>query len=235
MATIKRKKQKRKYPKVKKWATRIILGFFALTFVWVILLKFINPPITYLIVKRGIERKVEGKEWLIRRSWVDYEDISDHLKRAAIAGEDANFMTHHGFDSKAIRKALEKNRSGNKLRGGSTISQQVAKNVFLWPNRSWIRKGFETYFTFLIELFWSKKRILEVYLNMIEMGQGVFGAEAASHYYFNKSCSKLSKREAALIVAILPNPQRWGVKNPSSYINRRANSILRYINHYDIP
>lgn len=235
MATIKRKKQKCKYPKVKKWATRIILGFFALTFVWVILLKFINPPITYLIVKRGIERKVEGKEWLIRRSWVDYEDISDHLKRAAIAGEDANFMTHHGFDSKAIRKALEKNRSGNKLRGGSTISQQVAKNVFLWPNRSWIRKGFETYFTFLIELFWSKKRILEVYLNMIEMGQGVFGAEAASHYYFNKSCSKLSKREAALIVAILPNPQRWGVKNPSSYINRRANSILRYINHYDIP
>lgn len=235
MATIKRKKQKRKYPKVKKWATRIILGFFALTFVWVILLKFINPPITYLIVKRGIERKVEGKEWLIRRSWVDYEDISDHLKRAAIAGEDANFMTHHGFDSKAIRKALEKNRSGNKLRGGSTISQQVAKNIFLWPNRSWIRKGFETYFTFLIELFWSKKRILEVYLNMIEMGQGVFGAEAASHYYFNKSCSKLSKREAALIVAILPNPQRWGVKNPSSYINRRANSILRYINHYDIP
>lgn len=235
MATIKRKKQKRKYPKVKKWATRIILGFFALTFVWVILLKFINPPITYLIVKRGIERKVEGKEWLIRRSWVDYEDISDHLKRAAIAGEDANFMTHHGFDSKAIRKALEKNRSGSKLRGGSTISQQVAKNIFLWPNRSWIRKGFETYFTFLIELFWSKKRILEVYLNMIEMGQGVFGAEAASHYYFNKSCSKLSKREAALIVAILPNPQRWGVKNPSSYINRRANSILRYINHYDIP
>lgn len=235
MATIKRKKQKRKYPKVKKWATRIILGFFALTFVWVILLKFINPPITYLIVKRGIERKMEGKEWLIRRSWVDYEDISDHLKRAAIAGEDANFMTHHGFDSKAIRKALEKNRSGSKLRGGSTISQQVAKNIFLWPNRSWIRKGFETYFTFLIELFWSKKRILEVYLNMIEMGQGVFGAEAASHYYFNKSCSKLSKREAALIVAILPNPQRWGVKNPSSYINRRANSILRYINHYDIP
>lgn len=235
MATIKRKKQKRKYSKVKKWATKIILGFFALTFVWVILLKFINPPITYLIVKRGIERKVEGKEWLIRRSWVDYEDISDHLKRAAIAGEDANFMTHHGFDSKAIRKALEKNRSGSKLRGGSTISQQVAKNIFLWPNRSWIRKGFETYFTFLIELFWSKKRILEVYLNMIEMGQGVFGAEAASHYYFNKSCSKLSKREAALIVAILPNPQRWGVKNPSSYINRRANSILRYINHYDIP
>lgn len=235
MATIKRKKQKRKYSKVKKWATKIILGFFALTFVWVILLKFINPPITYLIVKRGIERKVEGKEWLIRRSWVDYEDISDHLKRAAIAGEDANFMTHHGFDSKAIRKALEKNRSGSKLRGGSTISQQVAKNIFLWPNRSWIRKGFETYFTFLIELFWSKKRILEVYLNMIEMGQGVFGAEAASHYYFNKSCSKLSKREAALIVAILPNPQRWGVKNPSSYINRRANSILRYINDYDIP
>lgn len=234
---VKRKQisRKTKNYSFKKWLLYSIATFIGITFFWVIALRFVNPPTTYLIIQRSIERKSENKKWIIKREWIDYSEISDHLKRAAIAGEDANFISHHGFDSKAIKQALAKNKEGKKLRGGSTISQQVAKNVFLWPNRSWVRKGFETYFTVLIETFWSKKRILEVYLNMIEMGQGVFGAEAASHYYFNKSCSKLSKREAALIVAILPNPQRWGVKNPSSYINRRANSILRYMNYYNIP
>jgi len=205
------------------------------TITWVLLLTFINPPLTYLQVKRAFERTAAGKEWKIDKKWLNYEDLSDNLKRAAIAGEDANFMTHSGFDTKAIQKAFERNQSGKPLRGGSTISQQVAKNVFLWPNRSWLRKGLEAYFTVLIEALWSKKRILEVYLNVIEMGQGVYGAEAAAHYYFHKSAKSLSRKEAALIIAILPSPQKWDAKCPSAYVNRRANSIVRYMGHYSIP
>src|SRR5690606_24995456 len=217
------------------WVLKGILAFFAITILWVIALRFINPPITYLMLQRGFERKEAGKEWKIDRKWLAYEDMSDNLKRAAIAGEDAHFMTHNGFDTDAIKKAFERNQEGKKLRGGSTISQQTAKNVFLWPERSWLRKGLETYFTGLIELFWSKKRILEVYLNVIEMGQGVYGAEAAAQYYFHKSGKSLTKKEAALIIAILPSPQKWDARRPSAYINRRANSIVRYINYYKIP
>jgi len=214
---------------------KIIAAFFILSIFWVIALRFTNPPITYLMLQRGFERKDAGKEWKIERKWLNYEDISNNLKRAALAGEDAHFMTHNGFDTDAILVAIEKNKDGKPLRGGSTISQQTAKNVFLWPGRSWLRKGLETYFTVLIELLWSKKRILEVYLNVIEMGQGVYGAEAASQYYFHKSAKSLSKKEAALIIAILPSPQKWDARNPSNYINRRANSIVRDINYYKIP
>ena len=220
---------------VKKWALRLIIGFFAITISWVLLLKFINPPLTYLQVQRGFERKAAGKDWKLEKSWMDYESLSDNLKRAAIAGEDAHFISHKGFDMEAIEKAFEKNKSGKALRGGSTISQQVAKNVFLWPQRSWLRKGLEAYFTVLIEAFWSKKRILEVYLNVIEMGQGVYGAEAAAHYYFYKSAKSLTRKEAALLIAILPSPQKWDAKSPSAYVNRRANNIVRYMNHYQIP
>lgn len=235
----KRNRQTDKTPSLRKriatWILRIAVGFFVVTLLWVIALAFINPPITYLMIKRGFEWKAKGKGFKIEKDWLHYADISDNLKRAAIAGEDAYFMTHHGFDTKAIRQAIEKNQSGKPLRGGSTISQQVAKNVFLWPNRSWLRKGLEAYFTVLIELFWSKKRILEVYLNVIEMGQGVYGAESAAHYYFNKSAKSLSKKEAALIIAILPNPRKWDARNPSAYVNRRANNIVRYMGHYQIP
>ncbi|GGH22551.1 monofunctional biosynthetic peptidoglycan transglycosylase [Sphingobacterium alkalisoli] len=234
-----RKKNKIKSTPIKrqivKWTLRIIGGFFALTIFWVLLLMFMNPPITYLQLQRAFERKAAGKDWKIDKEWLDYKDISDNLKRAALAGEDAHFMTHNGFDTKAIKEAIAKNKEGKKLRGGSTISQQVAKNVFLWPERSWLRKGLETYFTVLIEIFWSKKRILEVYLNVIEMGQGVYGAEAASRYYFHKSGKSLTKKEAALIIAILPSPQKWDARNPSNYVNRRANNIVRYLNYYSIP
>ncbi|PRD54356.1 monofunctional biosynthetic peptidoglycan transglycosylase [Sphingobacterium gobiense] len=236
-----KKNTKKKTPRktwrtsIKKWSIRLIIGFFGLTITWVILLTFINPPLTYLQLKRAFERKAVGKEWKIDKKWLSYEDISGNLKRAAIAGEDAYFLTHSGFDTKAIQKAMERNQAGKPLRGGSTISQQVAKNVFLWPERSWLRKGLEAYFTVLIEAFWSKKRILEVYLNVIEMGQGVYGAEAAAHYYFHKSAKSLTRKEAALIIAILPSPQKWDAKRPSAYINRRANSIVRYMNHYSIP
>ena len=220
---------------LKKWSIRVIGGFFALTIFWVLALKFINPPITYLMIQRAFEWKEAGKGFKIEKDWLDYEDMSDNLKRAAIAGEDAHFLTHNGFDTKAIMEAFEKNQDGKKLRGGSTISQQVAKNVFLWPERSWLRKGLETYFTFMIEIFWSKKRILEMYLNIIEMGQGVYGAEAASQYYFNKSGQSLTKKEAALIIAILPNPRKWDARRPSTYVNSRANNIVRYLSHYSIP
>lgn len=220
---------------LKKWSIRIVGGFFAITIFWALCLKFINPPITYLMIKRGFQWQSEGKGFKIAKDWLAYDEISNNLKRAALAGEDAHFMTHSGFDTKAIKEALEKNKSGKPLRGGSTISQQVAKNVFLWPERSWLRKGLETYFTFLIEILWSKKRILEIYLNVIEMGQGVYGAEAAAHYYFNKSARSLTKKEAALIIAILPNPRKWDARRPSNYVNARANSIVRYLGHYNIP
>lgn len=219
----------------KKWTFIIVGGFFAITIFWVVALRFINPPITYLMIQRGFEWKESGKGFKIEKEWLDYDDISNNLKKAAIAGEDAYFLTHNGFDTKAILDAFEKNQEGKKLRGGSTISQQVAKNVFLWPGRSWLRKGLETYFTALIEVFWSKKRILEMYLNVIEMGQGVYGAEAAAQYYFNKSATSLTKKEAALLIAILPNPRQWDARRPSNYINRRSNSIVRYMNHYTIP
>ncbi|MGH2622442.1 MAG: monofunctional biosynthetic peptidoglycan transglycosylase [Sphingobacterium sp.] len=212
-----------------------IILFFVLTILWVIALRFTNPPITYLMLKRGVERKMVGKDWKLDRHWLDYQEISSNLKRAALAAEDANFMTHNGFDRLAIKQAFERNKEGKTLRGGSTISQQTAKNVFLWPGRSWFRKGLETYFTVLIELFWSKERILEVYLNVIETGQSVFGAEAGAQYYFKKSAKSLTKKEAALIIVILPSPQKWDARNPSNYVNRRANQIVRQLNYYKIP
>lgn len=229
-ATVLSKKQQ-----VGVWIIRVLVLAFVFSLLWVLALIFINPPVTYLQLQRGFERKADGKEWKIEKQWLAYDDISNNLKRAAIAGEDAHFLTHNGFDTKAIKEALEKNQEGKRLRGGSTISQQVAKNVFLWPARSWLRKGLETYFTILIETFWSKKRILEVYLNVIEMGQGVYGAEAAAQYYFHKSAKSLTKREAALIIAILPSPQKWDARSPSAYINRRANGIVRYLGHYQVP
>nr|WP_268228581.1 monofunctional biosynthetic peptidoglycan transglycosylase [Sphingobacterium sp. UT-1RO-CII-1] len=239
MAIIRSSKKTNKKPKKKQfvwiWLVRSLILFFLFTIFWVLLLIVINPPVTYLQLLRGFERRKADKEWKIEKKWLNYENISSNLKKAAIAGEDARFLSHNGFDTKAIKAAIIENQEGKRIRGGSTISQQVAKNVFLWPQRSWLRKGLETYFTLLIETFWSKKRILEVYLNVIEMGQGVYGAEAASQYYFHKSAQSLTKREASLLVAILPSPQKWDARKPSAYINRRANNIARYINHYKIP
>jgi monofunctional biosynthetic peptidoglycan transglycosylase len=179
------------------------------------------------MLQRGFERKLDGKEWKIEKEWVKFEDLSQHLKVAAIAGEDVNFLKHWGFDFKAMENAFEKNQSGKRIIGGSTISQQTAKNVFLWPGRLYIRKAFEVYFTALIELLWSKERILEVYLNVIETGDGLYGAEAASWNYYHKSASKLNRQQAALLVAVLPNPRRWSPVRPTSYIYRKQNLILR--------
>lgn len=241
------KKQKR-YPKSGKrgkrgpigrlwyWAWRLAVGFVILTCFWVIALRFVNPPTTFLMIQRSLAKEATGNDARkIQHTWINYEDISDHLKRAAIASEDANFMKHRGLDLGAIKKAYEESLRGKRLRGGSTISQQTAKNIFLWPQRSWIRKGLETYFTVLIELFWGKKRILEVYLNMIETGDRIFGVESAAQHYFGRSAANVSQRQAALLIAVLPNPRRWNPARPTAFINRKTNNILRYINHYEIP
>lgn len=204
-----------------------MLWFFAITILWVLIYRFINPPVTWLMVQRGFERKIDGKDWKMEKSWRDFDELSDNLKYAAMAGEDAQFLKHWGFDVKSIQKAYNKNQAGKPIRGGSTISQQTAKNVFLWPGRSWIRKGFEAYFTALIELLWSKKRIMEVYLNVIEMGDGIYGAEAATRFYYKKPATRLSKAQAALLIAVLPNPRRWTPAKPTPYIYHKQYLILR--------
>lgn len=206
---------------------RAFLWFFAITILWALAYRFINPPITWLMVQRGYEREADGKEWKIEQEWLSLDELSSNLKKAAIAGEDATFLEHNGFDFTAIEKAYEKNKTGDKMRGGSTISQQVAKNVFLWPGRSYVRKGFEAYFTILIELLWGKERILEVYLNVIETGDGIYGADAASRLYYGKSAESLTKRQAALLIAVLPNPRRWSPAKPTRYIYYKQGLILR--------
>lgn len=174
-----------------------------------------------------VEQKMDGKKIKLKKDWVAIEDISPFMMRAAIASEDGRFKTHHGFDLEAMQKAYNHNQKSKRTKGGSTISQQVAKNIFLWPQRSYFRKGLEAYFTVLIELFWSKERIMEVYLNSIEMGNGIYGVEAASQYYFGKPAKKLSKRESALIAAILPNPLKWSASKPNAYIQKRQYRILK--------
>ena len=206
----------------------IALFFFLSTLFSVISYRFINPPVTPLMVIRSIQQKFDGEKMSLRKEWVSIKEISPSLQLAVVASEDNRFLEHNGFDFKAIEKAKDYNakKKGKKIRGASTISQQTAKNVFLWPQRSWIRKGLEVYFTFLIELIWSKKRIMEVYLNVIETGKGIYGAEKASQIYFNKSAKNLSPGESALIAAILPNPLKWNPARPTSYLLGRQQWIL---------
>ncbi|RAK67544.1 monofunctional biosynthetic peptidoglycan transglycosylase [Phenylobacterium kunshanense] len=183
--------------------------------------RFVPPPITFLMVQRLFEG--QGLD----RRWVPLEKISPTLVRAVIAAEDARFCQHHGFDIEAIEKAMEANARGKKLRGGSTISQQTAKNVFLWPQRDWVRKGLEAWFTVLIEVGWGKERIMEVYLNSIEWGPGVYGAEAAAQRNFKVPASKLTAAQSARLAAILPKPLGWKAAKPGPYVKRRAGSINR--------
>lgn len=182
-----------------------------------------------------MEAIFDGKSPKIKHHWVSYDKISTSMKRAVIASEDQRFTMHNGFDTVEIGKALEENKTRKKARGASTISQQTAKNVFLWPQSSWVRKGFEVYFTFLIELIWSKERILEVYLNSIEMGKGIYGAEAVARENFNITANELSKSQAATIAATLPNPLRFDSANPSRYINQRKSKIMRQMPYVELP
>ncbi|AMR34660.1 monofunctional biosynthetic peptidoglycan transglycosylase [Mucilaginibacter sp. PAMC 26640] len=199
----------------------VIIAFVALSVFGVLLFRFINPPFTWLMIQRGFEQKANGKDWKIDKEWVAFNDIADPMKRAAVAAEDQTFLENHGFDFKAIQRAIQKNANSKKLIGGSTITQQTAKNVFLWPGRSFIRKGFEAWFTMLIEAFWSKKRIMEIYLNVIEMGDGIYGIEAASQAYFHKPAAQLNNRQAAAIAVIFPSPLKWSATNPTRYLKHR--------------
>ncbi|MCZ8167841.1 monofunctional biosynthetic peptidoglycan transglycosylase [Flavobacterium fontis] len=214
---------------------KIILWFLGLSIGAVILFKWVPVPFTPLMITRAIENKWEGKEMICNHDWVPLDSISVNLQRAVIASEDGTFEEHWGFDFTAMQKAFKNNQKGRRIKGGSTISQQTAKNVFLWQGRSYVRKIFEAYFTVLIEVIWGKERIMEVYLNSIEMGEGVYGAEAAAQYWYGHSVRSLTKREAAGIAAILPNPRKYKPVNSSNYIERRKDKILRIMRHVKRP
>ncbi|HEX5667265.1 MAG TPA: monofunctional biosynthetic peptidoglycan transglycosylase [Chitinophagaceae bacterium] len=207
---------------------RVFLFLFFFQFIYIIILRWVDPPIT--LTQLGSVFSGYG----LKRDYVNYEDISPNAKLAVISSEDQIFTDHNGFDFKSIKKAMAYNeKKPGRLRGGSTISQQVAKNVFLWQGRSWVRKGLEVYFTFMIELVWSKERILEMYLNVAEMGKGIFGIEAASQAYFKKPAKKLTRQEAAMVAACLPNPKKYSVKPPSRYVSVRSGWVMRQMNHLD--
>ena len=211
---------------------RVLLGFLVISFVSTLIFRFVPIPITPLMIIRYFEME-EGK---IDKDWKSLDEIGKNMPLAVVTAEDQKFAEHFGFDMEAIEKAMKYNEKhkGKKVKGASTISQQTAKNVFLWPGRSWIRKGLEVYFTFVIEICWSKERIIEVYLNVIEMGPGVYGAEAAAQYYFNKSASTLTKKEAATLAAILPNPIRWSASRPTPYIIKKRNWIVRHMKYIEM-
>jgi monofunctional glycosyltransferase len=219
------------FQKLKTFIWKATLWFFGVSIFLVFFFKWVPVPLTPLMITRAIEQKLDGKEMTCSHDWVALEDISPNLQKAVIASEDGNFLKHNGFDFKAMQKAFKNNNRGKKLKGGSTISQQTAKNVFLWQGRSYVRKGLEAYFTFLIELVWGKERIMEVYLNSIEMGNGVYGAEAAAEHWYQIDAKDLTKNQAAGIAAILPNPRKFKATNSTSYIEKRKSKILRIMRY----
>lgn len=212
------------------WKTCLL--FVILSITSVVVYKWVLIPITPLMVIRCIEQKSEGKEIMMKHNWVSLQKISPQLQLAVVCSEDQNYLKHSGFDFGAIQKALKENERGKRVRGGSTITQQTAKNVFLWQGRSYLRKGLEAWFTLLIEFFWNKERIMEVYLNSIEMGNGIYGAEAASQFWFKKSASNLSKDEAAAIAAILPSPLNYKANPANNYIQKRKVWVKQQMNYW---
>ena len=207
---------------------QLIFIVLVMNVVFIIWGRFFNPPITLTQIGGLFEY---GK---LHRDYISYDEMGNNVKKAIIASEDQKFFNHNGFDYTAIEKAMKNNEKGKSIRGGSTISQQTAKNIFLWQDRSWVRKGLEMVYTFIIEKAWSKDIILERYLNSIEMGQGVFGVEAASNYYFSKSSKDLTTSEAAWIAAVLPNPKKYDPKNPSSYLRKKHNWIMRQMKNVSL-
>ncbi|WP_114781327.1 monofunctional biosynthetic peptidoglycan transglycosylase [Botryobacter ruber] len=207
---------------------KLVLILFLMSVLWVLLYRWVAPPVTLHMMQRRAEAGTAGKENpQINYRFVTLEEMSQQLPLAVVASEDQRFLQHSGFDFDAIWDAFKRNQEGKNIRGGSTISQQVAKNVFLWHGRSYLRKAVEAYFTFLIELLWGKQRILEVYLNIAEMGDGVFGVEAAAQKYFRKPAKDLKRQQAALLAAVLPNPLKYSAQNPSSFVRRRRTRIAR--------
>ena len=220
---------------IKKTLKWIVVAFFASTILSVVALRFIPVVATPLMLIRCYQQVKAGEELKLSHDWEPLKNISKDLPIAVMASEDAKFLDHHGFDYQAIEKAVERNHKHPEKRklGASTISQQTAKNVFLWPGRSWVRKGFEVYFTTLIELMWPKERIMEVYLNSIEMGDGIYGAQAVAEAHFNTDAKSLTKAQCALIAATLPNPRKFSSKNPSAYMLKRQSRILREMKYVE--
>jgi monofunctional biosynthetic peptidoglycan transglycosylase len=206
-----------------RWITRLAVGFVVISILWVLAYRFFPPPLTWMMARDALS----GQH--VEKAWVPMSVMARSLPRAVIGAEDANFCEHHGFDLAAIRKAAEANLDGRKLRGGSTISQQTAKNAFLWPERSWLRKGLEAWFTGLIEIFWGKARIMEVYLNIVEMGPGIYGMAAASDHYFGGRVDRISPAQAARLAAILPQPIKRSVNKPSKSTRRYARRIEKRV------
>ena len=219
------------FGKIIRWIKILVIAFFVTSILTVILYRFVNPPFTPLMVIRAVEMKFDGDEMKIDKKWISIKEISPNMLRAIITSEDQNFKNHSGFDFNAIQKAAEHNSQENVrvIKGASTISQQTAKNVFLWPHRDWVRKGLETYFTVLIELFWSKERIMEFYLNVIEFGKVIYGIEAASQFYYHKSAHDLSMKQAASTAAIVPCPLKWSPIKPTPRVARHTAWIQRNV------
>lgn len=205
---------------------KLVFALFLFPAVVVLFLRFIPPPTSAFMVERYCKGLFDSNSKTgIKHHWVDWEEISPHMSLAAVAAEDQKFPNHFGFDFESIAEALEERESGGRLRGASTISQQTAKNLFLWNGRSIIRKGLEAYFTVLMELFWPKRRVLEMYLNIAEFGDGIYGVGAAAKSFFGKAPSRLTKKESALLAAVLPNPKKFRVMAPSAYVMRRSKRI----------
>jgi monofunctional biosynthetic peptidoglycan transglycosylase len=215
----------------------LIIGFLVMSLLTVVVYKFVPPPLTPIMVLRVIEGVFDGQMVGITKTWKSYEEISPNIYRALVSGEDARFMSHNGIDWKAVENAKRYNAAheGVRKHGASTITMQTAKNAFLWHGRNYVRKGLEAYFTYLIEAIWGKKRILEIYVNIIEWGPGIYGVEAASQEYFKKSSTNLTKNEAALLAAIVPNPRRWSAAKPTDYIIKRQNFIMGRMGGVPIP
>jgi monofunctional biosynthetic peptidoglycan transglycosylase len=215
--------------------TRFLLGCVAFSLILVVVFKFVPPCFTPLMAYRSVEALTSGEDSHIGYEWTPYEDISPEVAIAVVASEDQNFPRHWGFDLNEIRKAVKSNKVRKRPRGASTISQQVAKNMFLWNGRSYFRKGLEAYFTLLIEVIWGKERILEVYLNIAETGERTFGVEAAAQRFFGTSAGKISRRQAATLAAVLPNPRHFSAKQPSPYIKSRTRFIVKQIRQLGGP
>lgn len=206
---------------------KLIIGFVLLSIILIFAMRWVDPFGSMLM----LQRKISHWNMPQQRIWKDWNEISDNIKIAVIAAEDQNFANHWGFDFKAINRALKHNKNNKKIHGASTITQQVAKNIFLWSSRNWIRKGLESWFTVWIELIWSKQRTLEIYLNSIEWGEGIYGIEAASRHYFNVSADQLTPHQASLLAATLPNPRKWSPINPSDNLQKKSEWIRTQMNN----
>lgn len=216
---------------------KFLITLFLVSLISVNAFKVLSPPITPTMIIRSIEGVFQGKIIGISKEWKNFDEISPNMFRAVIAAEDSRFMQHHGIDWKAVEQSIKYNKrhKGKRKRGASTITMQTAKNTFLWQSRNYLRKAMEVYFTLLIEPIWGKKRILEVYVNIVEFGDGIYGVEAASEKYFHKSAIKLSKNQAALLAAVLPNPHLWSPAHPTRYLLKRVKFIRNRMNSVSIP